>query len=80
MTYSSYGLMRVLAAGARRRVLKAKKDIVQRLAKAGGVTQPGCYVALRANIKHAKNSALCLFGELGPRIDKYGGLKRKSRT
>ena len=80
MTYSSYGLMRVLAAGARRRVLKAKKDIVQRLAKAGGVTQPGCYVALRANIKHSKTSALCLFGELSPRIDKYGELKRKSRT
>ena len=74
--------MCVLAADTRRRSLKAKKDIAQRLAKARGVFSQVAIAALKTNINRSKNSTLSLFGGFNPRINKYeeGRLKRKSRA
>ena len=54
--------------------LKAKRDIIQGLAKVGGLLNKVAIVAPEANISNVpKNSALCLLGGgfFDPCIDKY---------
>ena len=67
--------MRIFSSGCQKKGPEGKERRYPEAGESRGVAQTGCYVALRANIKHSKNSALCLFGELTlVLINRGGGL------
>ena len=75
MIYSGYDLMRTFSSGCQKKGPEGKERRYPEAGESrGGVTQAGCYVALRANLKHSKTSALCLFGELTLVLINRGGV------
>ena len=74
MIYSGYVLMRIFSSGCQKKGPEGKERRYPEAGESRGVAQTGCYVALRANIKHSKNSALCLFGELTLVLINRGGV------